>query len=362
MIWPNHDLLDLLNIEVPVIQAPMAGANGPEMAIAVSQTGGLGSLPCAMLSPAQADAGIRAIRDATERPYNVNFFCHEMPLPDADRDLRWRDSLAAYHAELGATPSDATSAPARLPFDDAMCEVIEAHQPPVISFHFGLPPEPLFARVKMAGCTVLSSATSVDEARWLEACGCDAIIAQGAEAGGHRGTFLSDPIQSAATQTGTIALLPQIADAVSVPVIAAGGIADGRGVAAALILGAAGVQVGTAYLHTPEATIGKLHREALGRATDNGTALTNLFSGRPARGIMNRLMEEQGPISASAPAFPTAGARLAPIRQAAEAAGRPDFTSLWAGQAAPLHHAMDAAGLTRRLADEARVCLMGLSG
>lgn len=360
MIWPNHDLLDLLNIEVPIIQAPMAGASGPEMAIAVCQTGGLGSLPCAMLDAEQADDQIRTIREATDRPYNVNFFCHEMPLPVADRDARWSESLAAYHVELGATPAAATSAPARLPFDEAMCEVVEAHQPPVVSFHFGLPPEPLVARVRMAGCTVLGSATTVDEARWLEAYGCDAVIAQGAEAGGHRGTFLSDPIKSAATQTGTIALLPQIVDAVSVPVIAAGGIADGRGVAAAFILGAAGVQVGTAYLHTPEATISDLHREALDRATDNATALTNLFSGRPARGIMNRLMEEQGPISANAPAFPTAGFRLAPIRRAAEAAGRDDFTSMWAGQAAPLHHAMDSAGLTQRLADEARVCLMGL--
>jgi nitronate monooxygenase len=349
-MWPDRKLLDLLRIELPIIQAPMAGANGSAMAIAVSEAGGLGSLPCAMLDAAKMRAEIGVIRQRTGRPINVNFFCHEPARPDPQREAAWRARFRAYYLELGLDADASAPAVNRAPFDEAMCEIVEDLRPEVASFHFGLPKPALLNRVKAAGCRVLSSATTVEEARWLEANGCDAIIAQGYEAGGHRGIFLGSDI---ATQAGIFALLPQVVDAVKVPVIAAGGIADGRGIAAAFALGAAGVQVGTAYLFTPESTITELHRAALRTARDDQTALTNLFSGRPARGLINRVMREIGPMSEQAPAFPTAGGALAPLKAKAEAAGRSDFTSLWSGQAASLGREMGAGELTRKLASDA---------
>ncbi len=349
-MWPRSDLLDLLGIEHPIIQAPMAGANGSAMAIAVSEAGGLGSLPCAMLDAAKTRAEIGVIRQQTAKPVNVNFFCHKPAVPNPDRDAAWKQYLAAYYEEFGLDASASAKAVNRAPFDEAMCDIVEDLKPEVVSFHFGLPEKPLLERVKAAGCRVLGSATTVEEARWLEDNGCDAVIAQGNEAGGHRGMFLTDDF---ATQAGTFALVPQVVDAVKAPVIAAGGIADGRGVAAAFALGAAGAQIGTAYLFTPESLISDLHRTALDAARDDGTALTNLFSGRPARGLMNRIMREIGPMSDLAPAFPTAGGALAPLKAAAEARGASDFTSLWSGQAASLCQATGAGDLTRRLAEDA---------
>ncbi|HEY7550273.1 MAG TPA: nitronate monooxygenase family protein [Hyphomicrobiaceae bacterium] len=349
-MWPDRRLLDLLGIELPIVQAPMAGATGSAMAIAVSEAGGLGSLPCAMLDAAKARAEIGVIRQRTMRPINVNFFCHTPAQPAPQREAAWRARLQAYYAELGLDASAAAPAVNRAPFDAAMCEIVEDAKPEVVSFHFGLPAPALLERVKAAGCRVISSATTAEEARWLEERGCDAIIAQGYEAGGHRGMFLASDI---ATQAGTFALLPQVADAVKVPVIAAGGIADGRGIAAAFALGASGVQVGTAFLFTPEATITDLHRAALRAARDDQTALTNLFSGRPARGLVNRVMRDVGPMSELAPAFPTAGGALAPLKAKAEAAGRTDFTALWSGQAVRLAREMGAADLTRVLAEDA---------
>lgn len=357
-MWPNRRLLDLLGIEAPIVQAPMAGANGSAMAIAASQAGGLGSLPCAMLDGTKLRAEIGVFRQQTSRPVNVNFFCHAPPTPDAEREAAWKARLATYYAELGVDADAATPAPSRTPFDDAMCDIVEDVRPEVVSFHFGLPAAALLDRVKAAGCVVLSSATTVEEARWLEDKGCDAIIAQGCEAGGHRGMFLS---QHVANQAGTFALVPQVVDAVQVPVIAAGGIGDGRGIAAAFALGAAGVQIGTAYLLTPEALISDLHRAALRGARDDGTALTNLFSGRPARGMVNRLMREVGPMSDAAPAFPTAGGALALLKAKAEAAGAADFSSLWSGQAAGLGREMGAGDLTRQLAEDAQARLAGLA-
>ena len=357
-MWPNRALLNLLDIELPVIQAPMAGANGSAMAIAASEAGGLGSLPCAMLDVEGIRTEIGIIRQQTAKPINVNFFCHTPPKPDPERDQAWQVLLAPYYTELGLDASATAPAANRAPFDEAMCKLVEELKPEVVSFHFGLPARALFDRAKAAGSVALSSATTVEEARWIEDNGCDAIIAQGCEAGGHRGMFLGDNI---AMQPGIFALVPQIADAVSVPVIAAGGIGDGRGIAAAFALGAAGVQIGTAYLFTPESLISDLHRAALREARDDGTALTNLFSGRPARGLMNRVMREIGPMSDMAPAFPSAGRALAPLKAKAEADGTADFSSLWAGQAAPLAREKGTSELTRQLAEDAAECLAALA-
>lgn len=358
-MWPSTRILDLFGVELPIVQAPMAGANGSALAIAVSQAGGLGSLPCAMLSPAQARAELAAIRAATPKPVNVNFFCHTQSSPDAAREAGWRRRLEEYYAELALTGADAASAPMRMPFDDSMCEIVEEFAPEVVSFHFGLPEARLLDRVRRSGAKVISSATTADEALWLEERGCDAVIAQGFEAGGHRGMFRTREV---ATQAGVFALVPQIADAVKIPVIAAGAVADGRGVAAAFALGACAAQIGTAYLFCPEATITPLHRAALRAAKDDSTAVTNLFSGRPARGVVNRLMREAGPLSDVAPEFPLASAALAPLRAKAEKAGSTDFSPLWSGQGAALGRERPAGELTRGIADDALAALARLSG
>ena len=340
-------LQQLLGIELPLIQAPMAGVQDSALAVAVSNAGGLGSLPCAMLGPDALRAELTKIRAQTTRPYNVNFFCHRPPPADATREALWRQSLAHYYREFDVDPAAIPAGPGRLPFDAAAAELLSEFKPPVVSFHFGLPEESLLARVRSWGAKVVSSATTVDEARWLEAHGADVIVAQGLEAGGHRGMFLTDELT---TQMGTLALLPQIVRAVRLPVVAAGGIADVAGVRAALALGAAGVQVGTAYLLCPEATTSAIHRAALEGPAAQHTALTNLYTGRPARGIMTRLMREQGPLSHLAPAFPLATSAVAPLRAKAEAAGSGDFSPLWAGQNVTGCRSVPAAQLTRELA------------
>ncbi len=342
------DLARLFSIDLPVIQAPMAGSQGSALAIAVSRAGGLGSLPCAMLAPDAMRKELLAITAATANPYNVNFFVHRDPSPDPAREAAWRKLLAPYYSELGIDQRTIQSAPGRVPFSDEVADVLEEFKPPVVSFHFGLPSKALVARIKGWGTKILSSATTVDEARYLEAHGVDAVIAQGLEAGGHRGIFLSEDLT---TQVGTFALVQQIARTVGVPVIAAGGIADANGVKAAMQLGAAGVQVGTAYLLCPEAATSARHRAALASDAAAITSVTNIFTGRPARGIVNRIMREIGPMCAAAPAFPLAVAALWPLRQAAEAKGNSDFSPLWAGQNARGCRAMPAADLTRELAN-----------
>jgi len=339
----------LLGIELPIIQAPMAGVQGSALALAVSNAGGLGSLPCAMLSLEAMREELVRLRTGTTRPFNVNFFCHKPPVSNAEREATWRAALAPYYAEYGIDPSKIPPGPGRAPFSDEAADALEPFKPAVVSFHFGLPAPALLARVRRWGAKVLASATTVDEARWLEARGVDAIIAQGVEAGGHRGIFLTEDLT---TQVGTFALLPQVVSAVKLPVIAAGGIADARGVGAALALGAAGVQVGTAYLLCPEATTSAIHRAALKSEAARHTALTNVFTGRPARGIVNRVIAEVGPISAQAPVFPLASAALAPLRAKAEAAGSGDFSPLWSGQNASGCREIPAAELTRALAAE----------
>jgi nitronate monooxygenase len=339
---------ELLGIEQPIIQAPMAGAQGSELAIAVSKAGGLGSLPCAMLSLATMSLELSTIRANTDRPFNVNFFCHNRPEPDSRREADWRAALSTYYEEYGIIPANRVSdRPGRAPFSEEAADLLEQFKPAVVSFHFGLPSDSLMALVKAMGSKILSSATTVEEAQWLEQHGVDAIIAQGLEAGGHRGMFLSDDLT---TQMGTFALLPQVISAVKVPVIAAGGIADAAGVSAAMALGAVAAQIGTAYLLCPEATTTPVHRRALKSKTARHTALTNLFSGRPARGIVNRIMRELGPINNTVPPFPLAAPALAPLRAKAETIGDDSFSPLWCGQNANGCVELPAAEVTRILA------------
>jgi nitronate monooxygenase len=349
-MWPDRRIVDLFNVELPILLAPMAGAIDADLAIAVAQAGGLGSVPCAMLSAEKAREQVNIFRQRVSAPINMNFFCHKSVEADPAREAEWRKQLASYYREFGLDPATPISAANRAPFDAAFCDVVEEIKPEITSFHFGLPAPNLLARVKATGCLVLSSATTVKEAIWLEQNGADVIIAQGAEAGGHRGMFLTENIGE---QPGTFALVPQVVDAVRVPVIAAGGIADGRGIAAAFALGASAVQIGTAYLRCPESKLTAPARLALAEAHDDSTVITNVLTGRPARGVKNRVMREIGSVSLNALAFPHAATALAPLRQAAEKLGKADFTNLWAGQAVGLGRDIPAAELTRTLADAA---------
>ncbi|PYF03357.1 nitronate monooxygenase [Rhodopseudomonas faecalis] len=350
-MWPDRRLIDLFGIETPIIQAPMAGVTDAELMIAAAKGGALASLPCAMLPPDKVREQVAAFRSAVKAPINLNFFSHQAVPSDPEIEANWRVRLSGYAEELGLRADYPAPAASRAPFDEAMCALVEELRPEVVSFHFGLPAEPLLARVKAAGALVLSSATIVREAIWLEQHGVDAVIAQGAEAGGHRGMFLTD---DTAAQPGLFALLPQVVDAVKVPVIATGGIADGRGIAAAFALGAAGVQLGTVYMHCPEAKVSALARAAMQQAGDDSTVLTNIMTGRPARGIANRVMRELGPLSADVPPFPHASGALGPLRAAAEQRGKVDFSFLWAGQAVRIGTGQPAEQLTRELAKAAQ--------
>jgi nitronate monooxygenase len=294
-----------------------------------------------------------------DRPFNLNFFCHTMAVPDNLAGERWKSFLSSHYERLGLDIKAVKESRLRLPFNEEMCEVVEEVRPEIVSFHFGLPTPALMDRLKRLGVKILSSATSVDEAMWLEDHGCDAVIVQGFEAGGHRAMFLETNV---AAQAGLFALLPQVADAISIPVIAAGGIADGRGIVAAFALGASGVQLGTAYLFCPEANVSPLYRQALEQATATGTAITKLFSGRPARGILNRYLREAGPMSESALAFPYAATLITPLRAASEKAGSLDYMQMWAGQAARLVKAMPADQFTRELAADALARLQARPG
>ncbi len=347
MNWQDRRLLDLFGVEHPILQAPMAGVTSPQLAIATSEAGGLGSIAGAMLTPEGLRQELQMVQQGTGRPFNVNFFVHKAPVVDAARDARWRQRLAPYYQELGV-PADAKG-PSRAAFDSVACDLVLEFKPKVASFHFGLPDRALMQKLKAAKILIVSSATTAEEARWLEGEGADAVIAQGAEAGGHRGMFLTDDI---ARQAGTMALVPQVVDAVKVPVIAAGGIGDGRGIVAALALGAAGVQIGTAFMLTPEAKTAPMHRAALKKANDNSTTLTNVFTGRAARGIVNRIVREVGPMSPDAPAFPLTAEASQPLRGPAEAKGSTDFTPLWSGQAPTLAREMPAGELLAAMVRE----------
>ncbi len=349
--WPDRRFLELVGTEHPILEAPMAGAGAVDLCVAAIEGGALGSLPCGMLSLDEVRGQVAEVRSRTSEPFALNFFCHSMP-GEVD-DSRWRALLQPYYQEYGVEPGSGGAM--RLPFNSEMCAVVEEARPLVVTFHFGLPQKALLERVKAAGATVIGNATSVEEARWLEERGVDAIIAQGFEAGGHSGRFLgSDP----AAALGLFALIPLVADAVLVPVIAAGGIGDARGIAAALMLGASGVQLGTAYLHTPEANISTAHRD---RLREGGSVFTNLFTGGLARGIRGRLMDDLGAVREEAPPYPLASAALAPIRVAAEKKDEHGFGPMWAGQAAPLGEILPAANLTRKLAADT-LAIIGRQG
>lgn len=341
-----------LGLRWPVVQAPMAGSQGTGLALAVSQAGGLGSLPAATLSTEALDAALQTLR-ASGLPYNVNAFVHTEPADNAIEEAAWLAALQPFAQQWRvALPTEPAKA-ARQPFSQAVLEVLARYQPPVVSFHFGLPRPEWVAAIKGWGGQIWSSATTVEEGVWLQAHGCDVVVAQGLEAGGHRGHFLQPTLQG---QAGLFSLLPQLVAALQVPVMAAGGVANAAGVKAAKLLGASGVQVGTAYLYCPEATLHPLHSAALKSTRAGNTQLTNLFTGRPARGIVNGLMKGIGgkgmgseALSEIAPAFPLAAHALAPLRAAAEAMGCDDFTPLWAGQSAALCQPKSAAELTQHL-------------
>jgi nitronate monooxygenase len=330
--------LELTGARAPIVQAPMAGAGGVALAAAAIRGGAVGSLPCAMLTADQVRAQAAAVRAQAQGPLNLNFFCHTLPEPPDER--AWLALLAPYYAEEGVAPGE--KLPLRRPFDTEMCAVVEDERPEIVSFHFGLPAPGLLERVRATGAKIFASGTIPAEMRWLAEQGCDAVIAQGSEAGGHAGWFLDRHLPT------PLAVL--LAEPLEVPVIAAGGIVEGAGVTAALAAGASAVQIGTAYLATPESTISAPYRALLGTEAAADGAFTNLFSGREARGIRNRLMRDLGPVSAAAPAFPYATSALAPLRKVAEADGRGDYSPLWAGQGAARVLSMGAEQLTRALA------------
>ena len=358
--WPNRRLLDRLKIDHPIIQAPMGGAVSPAMTIAVCGAGGLGSFPCSFWSPAPLRDVVAKIRAQTgAKPLNLNFFC-DVRQRDAAVEAAWVKRLAAYYTEFGVDPPDhLPNIPG--PFNAEICDAVVELKPEVVSFHFGLPEKALVDRLKAAGSMVICSATTVAEARWLEDHGADAIIAQGVEAGGHRGMFLTTDLT---TQVGTLALVPQVVDAVKLPVIAAGGIGDGRAIAAALALGASAVQMGTAYLLCPEALTSALHRAAIKSANDKLSVVTNVLTGRPARVLVNRFVREVGPLAADVPSFPLGALAIEPVRKKAESQGSSDFSGLYAGEAAALCRELPAGELTSKLAAESlqRLGALGRAG
>lgn len=356
--WRDRRYLDALGLTAPILQAPMAGSNDAELAIAVSKAGGLGHLPAGMLNVDQVRENCLRIREHTDAPFGVNFFCHLPPTSSPEVNNAWLQRLATYFDEFGLADALPQIRATRFPFDDQLCDLMVELRPAVVSFHYGLPLEAHLQALKNAGCFVQSTATTVEEAVWLQERGAQAIIAQGAEAGGHRGVFLhQDTKQQIHSQIGTLALVPQVVDAVDLPVIATGGIADARGIAACMMLGASAVQLGTRYLLCEQATISNGYRTVLEQASAQDTRVTNVLSGRPARGLSNRLIESLGPINAEAPAFPLATSASAPLRQAAEAKGDMGFSPMWSGQAMTLGRGdkdtRDAFALTQQLDAEA---------
>ncbi len=340
-----RSITSLLDIALPIIQAPMAGSQDEALALAVAAAGGLGSMPCALLDASRLEAALQRFASVSQ-PINLNFFCHQMNDPDVNEAERWQQTLAPYYREFGIEPPRLSTAGARRPLDLATLDRLEAFRPRVMSFHFGLPEAALLERIKAWGTKVMASATTLDEGNWLERRGADIVIAHGIEAGGHRGHFLSDDLS---LQRSTIELVAALAKRLTIPVVAAGGIGSRQDVERCIAAGASAVQVGTAYLLCPEAKTSAVHRAALQEA-HRPAAITNLFSGRPARGLVNRLMRDLGSLSEQAPTFPWASQALAPLRAAAEARGLDDFSPLWAGTKPNAFAGLSAAEITKRLA------------
>ncbi len=353
-MWPRTDLTDLLEIEHPILQAPMGGESTARMATEVCNAGGLGGLGCSYMSADEIRRNVDEIRSGTKCAFNLNFFAHPKPKENLEIIVQTRASLAPFYKELGIQ-----NIPSRLEapcetFNESKLALLLEIRPRVVSFHFGLPPADMVRALQDSGILVVCSATTVREARWLADAGVDAIIAQGWEAGGHRGTF---DVSFEDFGVGTMALVPQIADCVDVPVIAAGGIADGRGIAAALVLGASGVQLGSAFLSCPEANISADNRKALRAAADDSTRLTRAFSGRPARAMNNRYIEVMAEQRNSLPDFPTMYGFSEPLMQACRDRNMWEFEFFLWGQAAALNRELPAAELMERLVDEARDAL-----
>ncbi|CBW26022.1 putative dioxygenase [Halobacteriovorax marinus SJ] len=338
----NTHLMKILKIEKPIIQAPMAGINTIELASAVIRAGGLGSIACAMLTPDEIRSAYERIKSETSGSINLNFFAHQQREESSEQQERWKERLLPYYQEFGLDPDKKRVSATRAPFNDTFCELVEELRPTVVSFHFGLPEPRLLERVKNTGAIILSSATTVSEALWLEERGCDIIIAQGTQAGGHRATFLTDTDE----QLPTNSLISAMRSKITLPIIAAGGIASASDVEQALKSGASAVQLGTAFLFCPEVPLSPLYRESL---HGNGeTVVTNIFSGRPARGIRNRFINEVGPIAKDVPEFPYASTLVAPLKKVTEESGSTEFMSLWSGSNR-IPHRMDAESFIRSL-------------
>jgi nitronate monooxygenase len=344
--------LDRLAVSLPILQAPMAGVSTPEMAAAVSNAGALGAIAIGATGPAGAAAMIDAVRARTDRAFNVNVFVHQTPVPDAAREAAWLETLSPLFAGFGAEPPAALSTIYRsFADDDAMLALLVERAPPVVSFHFGLPDADRIAALKRAGCLLLATATSLSEAQAAGAGGLDAVVAQGWEAGGHRGVFDPDAPDD---RLGTLALTRLLVAKAGLPVIAAGGIMDGRGVRAVLDLGAVAAQLGTAFIDCPESAADSFYRAALNSGAAEHTVMTRVISGRPARCLANRFTAWGVGAHPPVPAYPIAYDAGKALNAAAKAVGDGGFSAQWAGQGAPLSRAMPAADLIAVLAREMR--------
>lgn len=342
----NKMIRTLFDISVALIQAPMAGVQDANLAASVCEAGGLGSLPCAMLSNQQLIEQLELLSRSTSKPYNLNFFCHSTLQYTKLQKQQWHSLLAPYFNEYAIAESSLTDEASRQPINQSVIDIIAPYKPAVVSFHFGLPAPSLLGQIKSWGTKVISTATTVEEAKWLADNGADAVIAQGLEAGGHRGHFLSMDLS---LHKSTAELVQECVAHVSVPIIAAGGIATEDDVAHMQTLGASGVQVGSAYLLCNEATTSKLHRDAILAQQKDSTALTTLFSGRAARGVCNRVMQELGAIPAHVPPFPYASIAITALRSRVELLGGSGFSPLWCGQKYIPRENISAAQITQIL-------------
>jgi nitronate monooxygenase len=344
-------ILDTLKVAIPIVQAPMAGVSTPAMAAAVSEAGGLGSIGIGAVDAAGAAVMMEEVRARTARAFNVNVFVHAEPVVDAAREAEWLAAMApAFHRFGAEPPTSLRTIYTSFASDEAIFRLLVAQAPPVVSFHFGLPDSERIAALKQAGCVLLSTATSLAEAQAAREAGVDAVVAQGFEAGGHRGVF--DP-EAPDDQLGTLALTRVLAVRAGLPVIAAGGIMDGHGVRAALDLGAVAAQLGTAFIACPESSADHAYRKALMGDDANHTVMTWAVSGRPARCLRNRFTDWERDAAAAPPAYPRAYDAGKALNAAAKAAGEGGFGAQWAGQGAPLARAMPAAELLTKLWREA---------